>query len=34
MKPVNVNCPLCDGVPSTRMSMFAKQIFDMPEPIE
>ncbi len=31
MKPVNVNCPLCEGTGQDDDVMFAKQVFDMPE---
>lgn len=34
MKPVNVNCPLREGVPYDEDVRFAKKIFAMPEPIE
>ncbi len=32
MKPVNVNCPLCEGTGQDDDVMFAKQAFEMPEP--
>jgi BioD-like phosphotransacetylase family protein len=31
MKPVNINCPLCDGIANDEDVMFAKKIFNMPE---
>src|SRR5512142_231638 len=34
MKPVNVDCPLCDGLGSDEDVLFAKQAFEMPEPVE
>ena len=33
MKPVNVNCQLRDGLPHDDDVLFAKQIFEMPEPV-
>src|SRR5512147_788863 len=34
MKPVNINCPLCDGLAHDEDVVFAKQVFDMPEPLD
>src|SRR5512136_2434690 len=34
MKPVNVNCPLCEGLAFDEDVVFAKQMFEMPEPPE
>ena len=34
MKPVNIYCPLCDGLAHDEDVVFAKQVFDMPEPPE
>lgn len=34
MKPVNVNCPLREGLAFDEDVIFAKQMFDMPEPID
>jgi BioD-like phosphotransacetylase family protein len=31
MKPVNIDCPLCDGVGNDDDVLFAKQAFEMPE---
>jgi BioD-like phosphotransacetylase family protein len=34
MKPVNVNCPLYEGLVLDEDVVFAKQMFDMPEPMD
>jgi len=34
MKPVNVNCPLSEGLAFDEDVVFAKQMFDMPEPLD
>lgn len=34
MKPVNINCPLCDGLAYDEDVIYAKQVFEMPEPID
>jgi hypothetical protein len=34
MKPVNVYCPLCDSIAFDEDVVFAKQVFEMPEPQE
>jgi BioD-like phosphotransacetylase family protein len=34
MKPVNINCPLCDGLAHDEDVVYAKQIFEMSEPFE
>jgi hypothetical protein len=31
MKPVNVDCPLCDGLGQDEDVTFARQTFEMPE---
>jgi uncharacterized protein len=31
MKPVNISCPLCDGLAHDEDVIFARQVFDMPE---
>src|SRR5512143_2126127 len=34
MKPVNVDCPLCDGLGADEDVLFAKQAFEMSEPLD
>jgi uncharacterized protein len=34
MKPVNVDCPLCDGLGADEDVLFAKQAFEMPEGVD
>lgn len=34
MKPVNINCPLCDGLAHDEDVIFARQVFEMDEPVE
>ena len=34
MKPVNVNCQLCNGVGADEDVIFAKQVLEMPEPLD
>ncbi|RPI88167.1 MAG: phosphotransacetylase family protein [Chloroflexi bacterium] len=34
MKPVNINCQLCEGSAYDEDVIFAKQVFEMPEPVE
>src|SRR3974377_671825 len=34
MKPVNVDCPLCDGLGYDEDVLFAKSTFEMSEPVD